>query len=221
VRAFRIGAGDYIASRSTPRELVAQVAKALERRCASWARRRHPALPTPSRPGRAPPGRRRRSRPLPDLDNLKAFNDYYGYAKADGMIRQTGALIRTLVAREGNPGDFIGHIAGDDFVFITTPQRVDQVCRAICTSYARLVPSTTTRSTASGHRGARLLRPDAPVPDHERVDRGLDHAAARPAAFELWRRPGVGGRRGQAAPRPSRLVVRARRGRGRAQKRRE
>ena len=25
-----------------------------------------------------------------DLDNLKAFNDYYGYAKANAVIRQTG-----------------------------------------------------------------------------------------------------------------------------------
>ncbi|MEZ4270023.1 MAG: diguanylate cyclase [Myxococcota bacterium] len=31
-----------------------------------------------------------------DLDNLKAYNDYYGYAKADGVIRQTGDLLREV-----------------------------------------------------------------------------------------------------------------------------
>ena len=36
------------------------------------------------------------------------------------MIRQTGDIVREVVARVGGPGDFIGHIAGDDFVFVTT-----------------------------------------------------------------------------------------------------
>mgnify|MGYP006137575059 CR=1 FL=1 len=31
-----------------------------------------------------------------DLDNLKAYNDYYGFAKADGVIRQTGDLLREV-----------------------------------------------------------------------------------------------------------------------------
>ncbi|MCC6786109.1 MAG: diguanylate cyclase, partial [Planctomycetes bacterium] len=75
-----------------------------------------------------------------DLDNLKAFNDYYGYAKADGVIRQTGDLVREAISRHGTPGDFIGHIAGDDFVFVTSPARVDQVCAAICRDFDRLVP---------------------------------------------------------------------------------
>ena len=75
-----------------------------------------------------------------DLDNLKAFNDYYGYAKADGVIRQTGDIIRDVIAREGSGSDFIGHIAGDDFVFITSVDRVDRVCRTVTQTFDRLVP---------------------------------------------------------------------------------
>ena len=75
-----------------------------------------------------------------DLDNLKAYNDYYGYAKADGIIRQTGDIARDVVASKGSPSDFIGHIAGDDFVVITTVERVDAVCQAICSEFDRLVP---------------------------------------------------------------------------------
>ncbi len=144
VRAFRIGAEDYIVKPFDAAELVARVSKALERHSRELG-----ASPTTQLPGsdaieaeierRLADGGDHAFCYL-DLDNLKAFNDYYGYAKADGMIRQTGALIRTLVAREGNPGDFIGHIAGDDFVFITTRARVDQICRAICASYGRLAP---------------------------------------------------------------------------------
>ena len=74
-----------------------------------------------------------------DLDNLKAFNDYYSYAKANAVIRQTGDVIRHVVTRAGSVGDFIGHIAGDDFVFVTSAQRVDAVCRGICERFDHLI----------------------------------------------------------------------------------
>ena len=38
---------------------------------------------------------------IADLDNLKAFNDYYGYPKADGVIRQTGDILREVVTAHG------------------------------------------------------------------------------------------------------------------------
>src|SRR5262249_10848561 len=75
-----------------------------------------------------------------DLDNLKSFNDYYGYAKADGVIRQTGDILREVVAREGAPGDFVGHIAGDDFVLLTTSERVDRICCTLIETFDRLIP---------------------------------------------------------------------------------
>jgi hypothetical protein len=48
--------------------------------------------------------------------------------------------VREVIARDGNPDDFIGHIAGDDFVFVTTLDKVDRICQAICTTFDRLVP---------------------------------------------------------------------------------
>jgi len=70
---------------------------------------------------------------------LKAFNDYYGYAKANAVIRQTGDVIRHIITRSGGPGDFIGHIAGDDFVFVTGADNVDEVCRGICERFDHLI----------------------------------------------------------------------------------
>jgi GGDEF domain-containing protein len=144
VRAFKLGADDYLVKPFDAAELVARVEKALDRR-----ERELGASPTTKLPG---PGaieaeiERRLGEGgdvafcYLDLDNLKAFNDYYGYAKADGVIRQTGDIVREVVAREGDKGDFIGHIAGDDFVFISSAERVDRVCRAICETFDRLVP---------------------------------------------------------------------------------
>jgi len=58
---------------------------------------------------------------LMDIDNFKAYNDHYGYAKGNDVIQATAGLIGEAVAKYGNKDDFIGHIGGDDFVLITTP----------------------------------------------------------------------------------------------------
>ena len=144
VRAFRLGAEDYVVKPFIAAELVARVRKALERR-----ERELGASPTTQLPGagaiESEIERRLESREPSafcylDLDNLKAFNDYYGYAKADGVIRQTADLLRDVLAQTGTPGDFIGHIAGDDFVFITRQTTVDAVCTTLCSAFDRLVP---------------------------------------------------------------------------------
>ncbi|WP_414639221.1 diguanylate cyclase domain-containing protein [Archangium sp.] len=75
-----------------------------------------------------------------DLDNLKAYNDYYGFAKADGVIRQTGDLLREVFGQDGLPGDFLGHVAGDDFVFITSPESVDRICQRAIEAFDRIIP---------------------------------------------------------------------------------
>ena len=144
VRAFKLGAEDYLVKPFDSAELVARVEKALARRDLELG-----ASPTTRLPGsqaiEAEIDRRIDSSGdfafcYLDLDNLKAFNDYYGYAKADGVILQTGDIVREVVARAGGPGDFIGHIAGDDFVFITTRDLADQVCLMVIETFDRLVP---------------------------------------------------------------------------------
>ncbi len=144
VRAFRSGAEDYMVKPFDAAELLARVAKALDRQARELG-----ASPTTQLPGAdAIQGEIERRIGLGDatavacyldLDNLKAFNDYYGYAKANAVIRQTGDVIRSVVQRAGGPGDFIGHIAGDDFVFVTSADRADEVCHAICERFDHLI----------------------------------------------------------------------------------
>ena len=50
-----------------------------------------------------------------DLDHFKPFNDVYGYAKGDEVIKLTA---RVLVDVCDGERDFFGHIGGDDFVMI-------------------------------------------------------------------------------------------------------
>jgi len=146
VRAFRSGAEDYVVKPFDAVELVARVGKALAR-----SARELGASPTTQLPGAdaisAEIDRRIASATAPgavccyvDLDNFKAFNDYFGVARADAVIRQTGDLVREVVNRLGAPGDFIGHVAGDDFVVVVDRGRVDEVCAELIHRFDRLIP---------------------------------------------------------------------------------
>lgn len=46
-----------------------------------------------------------------DIINFKPFNDHYGFAVGDAVIRRLGLVLRESL-REG----FVGHIGGDDFI---------------------------------------------------------------------------------------------------------
>lgn len=70
-----------------------------------------------------------------DLDNFKAYNDVYGFASGDRAIKLTADIIVDNVHNGGNQGDFIGHIGGDDFVVITTPDKVEVICKGIISDF--------------------------------------------------------------------------------------
>lgn len=71
-----------------------------------------------------------------DLDHFKAFNDAYGFVEGDRVIRFTADLLQKTLAEQGNDDDFLGHIGGDDFVFLTTPQKIDVLCQTILERFA-------------------------------------------------------------------------------------
>jgi diguanylate cyclase (GGDEF)-like protein len=54
-----------------------------------------------------------------DLDHFKAFNDTYGYARGDQVLLHVGQVV-THAARPRV--DFVGHVGGDDFVFLMRSQ---------------------------------------------------------------------------------------------------
>jgi len=75
-----------------------------------------------------------------DLDNFKAYNDYYGFCKGDEVIKNTARILICSLQQKGTPQDFIGHIGGDDFVVITTPEKVDELCKKIIADFTAMVP---------------------------------------------------------------------------------
>ena len=75
-----------------------------------------------------------------DLDDFKAFNDKYGYAKGSDLIKMTGEVLYRAKDKYAEQQDFVGHIGGDDFVLITSPDEAEQVCQAIIDEFDRLIP---------------------------------------------------------------------------------
>lgn len=78
---------------------------------------------------------------LLDIDHFKSFNDRYGYAKGNELIKTTAAIIRKAVIELGSTTDFIGHVGGDDFVVITTPNHYDRICRAVVRTFDKTIPN--------------------------------------------------------------------------------
>ncbi len=77
---------------------------------------------------------------LMDIDNFKSYNDHYGYAKGNEVIQNTATIIEKMVASHGNSDDFIGHIGGDDFVVITTPDRCSRICEGVVEKFDAETP---------------------------------------------------------------------------------
>lgn len=75
-----------------------------------------------------------------DLDNFKAFNDRYGYANGSEVIKETARIIETAVKQKGSPEDFIGHVGGDDFVVVTTPDFMREISKEIIENFDRRIP---------------------------------------------------------------------------------
>jgi len=75
-----------------------------------------------------------------DLDKFKIYNDKYGFEKGDEVIRALGRVLIKIVREKGGPNNFVGHIGGDDFVFITEDSRMESICKQIIKEFDSKVP---------------------------------------------------------------------------------
>jgi GGDEF domain-containing protein len=75
-----------------------------------------------------------------DLDHFKEFNDRYGYHEGDRVIRVLARILHDVVKGVCGEGGFVGHIGGDDFIFIIPAAAVQSVCAEIIDVFDLLVP---------------------------------------------------------------------------------
>lgn len=76
-----------------------------------------------------------------DLDKFKAYNDKYGFEKGDVVIQEVARSLIKKVRNTESSNSFVGHIGGDDFVFIADNAEIEQICKDIIQDFDSKVPS--------------------------------------------------------------------------------
>jgi diguanylate cyclase (GGDEF)-like protein len=66
-----------------------------------------------------------------DIDRFKSVNDAYGFARGDEFISALARSLHRAVMNVGLPPAFVGHIGGDDFVLVCTPEQVRPLTKQV------------------------------------------------------------------------------------------
>lgn len=76
-----------------------------------------------------------------NIDNFSSFNQAYGMIRGDEVITETAKILQKTLKEAGQKGDFLGHVGGDHFVIVTSPQRADRLCAKTIDRFDRFIPS--------------------------------------------------------------------------------
>ncbi|NLY40496.1 MAG: diguanylate cyclase [Desulfovibrionales bacterium] len=75
-----------------------------------------------------------------DLDHFKSFNDKYGFSRGDEVLLMTARVIVNSIRGFMGANTFVGHVGGDDFVFIVPPDKAEQACQQVIDNFDSIVP---------------------------------------------------------------------------------
>ena len=144
LRGLRGGANDYITKPYDRDELLARVRNMLQ-----WSLMQREANPLTGLPGNTAIDNEVRQRLASgadftfmyvDIDNFKAFNDYYSFRKGDEAIRLTASILTTAISLDGSGQDFVGHVGGDDFVLLVDSAHAKAIAEGIVKEFDEKIP---------------------------------------------------------------------------------
>ena len=75
-----------------------------------------------------------------DLDHFKEFNDRYSYYDGDRVIYLLSRILHDVVKGMLNTRGFVGHIGGDDFIFVVPSSEISSICSEIISVFDTLIP---------------------------------------------------------------------------------
>ena len=137
--ALRTGVDEYLSKPFDPEELEARIVGLIRR--FRLTRASNPLTGLPGNLAIEQEVHRRLTREEPfaccyfDLDNFKAYNDYYGFEKGDECLRWVAELLIDACEKLGQEEDFVGHIGGDDFIYITRPEHFEPIVQHMCQTF--------------------------------------------------------------------------------------
>jgi len=74
-----------------------------------------------------------------DADNFKSYNDVYGYARGDEVIKKIAEIIISATKKFSGEDYFVGHIGGDDFVLITSQDKTETVVEEVIREFDSVI----------------------------------------------------------------------------------
>ena len=75
-----------------------------------------------------------------DLDHFKEFNDRYSYYDGDRVIYLLSRILHDVVKGMLGGQGFVGHIGGDDFIFVIPVAAISEVCSEVLFVFDILIP---------------------------------------------------------------------------------
>jgi GGDEF domain-containing protein len=143
-RAFAAGADEVISSLCSEGETAARLDAVLRR--SDRDLHVHPSTRLPGAVGIDSEIGRRMGLGEPfaacyaDLDYFKEFNDRYSYYQGDRVIQLVSRILHDVVRGLCGRRGFVGHIGGDDFIFVIPIEAVPEICGEIIAVFDALIP---------------------------------------------------------------------------------
>jgi len=75
-----------------------------------------------------------------DLDHFKEFNDRYSYNDGDRVIRILAKILHDVVKGISGEAGFVGHIGGDDFIYVIPVAAINEVSLEVISVFDTLIP---------------------------------------------------------------------------------
>jgi diguanylate cyclase (GGDEF)-like protein len=145
VNGLEGGANDYVTKPWAQAELVARARNVLE-----WSRMQRSASPLTGLPGNLSIDEEIRMRLESgkgfamiqvDVDFFKSFNDKYGYLRGDEAIQAVAQILVETTRDLGGDDAFVGHIGGDDFVILSSPDCAEEIGEEVILRFNEKVSS--------------------------------------------------------------------------------
>ena len=144
IEGLSLGADDYVVKPFSMAELLARVERLIKR--AAMELSANPLTHLPGSPCLEETVRKRIAQEEPfallymDIDRFKSFNDAYGFAKGDWLLKTFGGILTDSVKSVFGDDGFAAHIGGDDFAAVCRPEEAAALAHRLTCLFDQAAP---------------------------------------------------------------------------------